>query len=1016
MKKTLFFAAILLMMHFHLAAQQGGYALHFDGTNDYVDVTTTNLPASGNITLEVWINVKNFKTGLYEGVIIERSGSSSHGYMLRCGGAGYVEFYVGGSGWAGGSAISSANTILLNQWYHIAGTYDGTSIKLYVDGKIIGTTSYSGGNAGNSTCNLGRSPAFTNRLFEGKIDELRVWNTARTETEIKANMFKEIGTHTNLKAYFKMSNGTGTTLTDNSGNSSTGTLSGSQWSLSGCFAGSRQTLDFDGSNDYVGISNGVVLGNTFTQEMWIYPTDGTEVYRGIVGKQPPTGSVHRPPCIFQYGRKIHFGFGNGTWYSELTGNILTINVWNHLAVTFDATTYRIYVNGILVYSSLVASGQTPEGWGQDELGKVDVGYFQGKIDEVRIWSDERTESEIRENMMRTLAGNEDNLVGYYRFDQLDGSALYDITSGGRNGALTDMDAATDWVASAAFNTWLGGESNTWSTSGNWSSGVPSSTQSVGLYKWTLANLTTYDATLSGSPSINNLYISTDATPTLSSNFTASGMVLLQKSYTLYGGNTINSAGSLLIESGDVITIPADGRLTVSNALTNSAGNSGLVIESGGSLIHNSNSVAATVKRVISGSSTLTANKYHFVSVPTQYTSPTSNLFLGSYLYKLDPEQQEPTNSNYYGKWVGLGISTTTVLSLNQGYMIYYPGELNEYTFAGNLNNGNFVSSVKGNAGTSTFNLVPNPYPSSINWQASSGFTKTNIENKFWIYNNGIYALFTGGETPDSVNGARRFIMPGQAFIIETRSASPSLSMDNGARVHGNAAFLKTGNAYPDRLKIMATCNSGSDEILLKFNPSATPAYDGDFDAIKLSGSAELPCMYTLAENEKLSINTLPTLENQPIVPMNFETQFTGQVTLNFEGLESFDQSLKIYLKDELTNTTINVRNQPVYTFSHNTGNAANRFKLVFGGTIGIEEQGNLPGNLLISGNTLYINTPNLAGQTGLIEVYNASGQKLMSKTIVLSELSTLELNSKGFVVARLTAGNEVMTVKGVLLK
>jgi hypothetical protein len=126
--------------------------------------------------------------------------------------------------------------------------------------------------------------------------------------------------------------------------------------------------------------------------------------------------------------------------------------------------------------------------------------------------------------------------------------------------------------------------------------------------------------------------------------------------------------------------------------------------------------------------------------------------------------------------------------------------------------------------------------------------------------------------------------------------------------------------------------------------------------------------------------------------------------------------LKIYLKDELTNTTINVRNQPVYTFSHNTGNAANRFKLVFGGTIGIEEQGNLPGNLLISGNTLYINTPNLAGQTGLIEVYNASGQKLMSKTIVLSELSTLELNSKGFVVARLTAGNEVMTVKGVLMK
>jgi len=126
--------------------------------------------------------------------------------------------------------------------------------------------------------------------------------------------------------------------------------------------------------------------------------------------------------------------------------------------------------------------------------------------------------------------------------------------------------------------------------------------------------------------------------------------------------------------------------------------------------------------------------------------------------------------------------------------------------------------------------------------------------------------------------------------------------------------------------------------------------------------------------------------------------------------------LNIYLKDELTNQTFNLRNQQVYTFIHNPENAANRFKLIFGGTIGIEESPTIPGNLWISGNTLYIAAPKLAGQSGLIEVYNASGQKLMSKTIVLSELSTVELNFKGFVVARLTTGNEGMTVKGILMK
>jgi hypothetical protein len=124
----------------------------------------------------------------------------------------------------------------------------------------------------------------------------------------------------------------------------------------------------------------------------------------------------------------------------------------------------------------------------------------------------------------------------------------------------------------------------------------------------------------------------------------------------------------------------------------------------------------------------------------------------------------------------------------------------------------------------------------------------------------------------------------------------------------------------------------------------------------------------------------------------------------------------MYLKDELTGQTINLRNQPVYTFNHNPENDASRFKLVFGGTIGIEESARFPGNMWISGNALYVSAPKLSGQTGLLEVYNVSGQKLMSKTIVLSGLSSLELNFTGFVVARLTAGNEVMTVKGIIMK
>ncbi len=170
------------------------------------------------------------------------------------------------------------------------------------------------------------------------------------------------------------------------------------------------------------------------------------------------------------------------------------------------------------------------------------------------------------------------------------------------------------------------------------------------------------------------------------------------------------------------------------------------------------------------------------------------------------------------------------------------------------------------------------------------------------------------------------------------------------------------------------------------------------------------------DTEKLAINSLPYLETAYTVPLNFELQASKPVTFTFGNIESFDASVTIFLKDELTSQTFNLRNQPVYTFNHNPENMANRFKLIFGGTIGINEPIADAGKIWISGNTLYLNTPNLAGQTGLVEVYNLSGQKLMSKTIVLSELSTMELNFKGFLVARLMAGGQIMTVKGILMK
>jgi large repetitive protein len=531
-------------------SQIGGYALSFDGVDDYVSVPHNSNLNFTSFTVEAWI----FPTALDSKIIGKTAyGSAVPGFNMGFTSDSKLYFECKQDWGSGCIAGGSSQTVSLNVWTHVAMSWSsGGYLKGYINGvEVLSVVSPALTITNSNSLVIGRAPWIdpNQGAFKGKIDEVRIWNLVRTQAQIKTCMSKELaGNESGLVGYYKMSNGSGTTLSDNQTYTTVNnaTINGPLWKTSGCFAGPKNCLDFDGIDDYVSITNGVVLGTTFTQEMWIYPTDATETYRGLLGQQP-SNSPSRCPCVYQFGKKVHFGMGNGTtWYSDTTYNdVLTINSWNHIAVTFDGTTYLVYVNGRLIYTSLCASGLIPLNAAQSGIGKVD-NYFVGKIDEVRIWSTVRTETQIRENIMSILAGNETGLQAYYRMDYSDGTALYDITSNARNGTLTNMDPATDWVISGAFNTWIGSESNAWSTAANWSNGsVPVSTDNIGVYKWAIAN----ELLLSGTPTLNHMIISSTSSPTLNSNFTVNGELIIDKDVNL---------------NGYVITLGANGYLTEGN--------------------------------------------------------------------------------------------------------------------------------------------------------------------------------------------------------------------------------------------------------------------------------------------------------------------------------------------------------------------------------------------------------------------------------------------------------------------
>lgn len=539
-------------------------------------------------------------------------------------------------------------------------------------------------------------------------------------------------------------------------------------------------------------------------------------------------------------------------------------------------------------------------------------------------------------------------------------------SAGVTAQVTTGSAATDYFRSLGTGNW--NSSNSWQSSMNGTSWI---------------NATQYPASTA-----NTVDILSTHTVTVTSAETAKNL-------------TINTAGGILI-------INPTNSLTVAGTLTNSAGNSGLIIKSDingtGSLIHNTANVPATVERYITGSSNLELMRYHFVSVPLVVeNASTSNLFLNSYLFNF-------TEST--GAWNALGSGTSTVLDETRGYMIYYPGENTTYTFAGQLNNGTFTALSSYTSGQG-YNLVPNPYPSAIDWNAGSGWTKTNIAGTLYYWPAGAvassanYASWNGAA---GVNNGTRYVPVGQAFFVQATGSLPELKMTNATRVHNAQAFWKDSELIPDllRIKTVALHNNSYDEVVVHFREGATANFDSDFDANKLQGGEDAPQFSSVAmDNSRLSINSLPFTTGDAIVPLDFSLNAATDVTFTATGMESFYEGIPIYLEDHLLNKVVDLRTDPVYTFSHTAGSAGNRFLIRFMGVTGTPEHTTTEGSAFVSNGHLYVDVPSMSRSEATISIYDMLGRQFSSRKIMLSGITELPAPAaSGVYVVKILAGNK----------
>jgi len=361
-------------------------SLKFNGTTQYGRVTNAPELKLQSFTIEMWIKPEATGTvsanGSGTGGVLNAIPLLSKGTAENEAAAIDVNYYLGirstdmklGADFE--DNVSSTNhpafsntAIQMCKWQHIAVTYDQPNgqWKIYINGALDNTVNLGTGfipqNLSDVNLSFGSSVNSTNTnagYFNGKMDEIRIWNVVRTSTEINNNKNLEITSAPGLVARYGLNEGV-----NNIANNSATSVSNLNATLFNNPAWSNQflvnsALDFDGVNDYVTFGTAAALGlANFTLEAWVKPADFSD-WHVIFSKRN---------TYLSSGMRVDVGLAatTGRVYVTNGASIFTstyappVNTWTHLAIAADSTSTRLFVNGTLRETLPVAAIGTSAG-------------------------------------------------------------------------------------------------------------------------------------------------------------------------------------------------------------------------------------------------------------------------------------------------------------------------------------------------------------------------------------------------------------------------------------------------------------------------------------------------------------------------------------------------------------------------------------------------------------------------------------------------------------------------------
>ena len=367
----------------------------FDGVDDYVDIP--NIPSSSVYTVSSWVNINDYASNSDFTIF----GFASDNTDVN------ILYYFGSDGNKLGLNVFNGDSYGIsgfdkhNQWVHMVAIFhnsDFESFELYING-VSQTVTQTKGTTLNRTLSqsfgIGYTGYYTtNQLLYGSINEVSVFNSALSLTEVQElfadGVALDATTHSkaddNLVGYWR--NDGVSSWTDRS---------------------DIQAISFDGTDDY--ISRADILGATYTICGWVNfdSIDDSswehlfgEVYAGLLAK----------------ASSFSFYYRNDSPYT-LTGSwSISSGSWVHLAVTNSSTTKSVFLNG--VREGTVSDSSSYNATGDFQIGRSITGEFvDGLMSQVAVWSSALTDAQITEiyNLGRRdtdlTTSYSTNMVAYY---------------------------------------------------------------------------------------------------------------------------------------------------------------------------------------------------------------------------------------------------------------------------------------------------------------------------------------------------------------------------------------------------------------------------------------------------------------------------------------------------------------------------------------------------------------------------------------------------------------------------